>query len=156
MTVSVWRIATESPAYPANDTRGTGAKMTGGRWNSPGVPLLYCASSVSLAVLETLSHLQTSDLPFNRCVVRIDIPDELWLNRLRLTPLPGAWNVVPHGISSALAGDAWAASLSSTLLEVPSVIVPEEINILINPQHPDCAHITATTVRRWEYDPRFF
>jgi len=155
LSVSLWRIAVEARAYPANDLAGTGAKITGGRWNSPGVAMLYCASTVSLAVLETVIHLQSGDLPFNRCVVRIDVPDDVWASRLQLTPLPAGWDVIPHGISSCSAGDAWAASLSSALLMVPSVIVPEEFNVLINPMHPDRARITATTIRRWSYDPRF-
>lgn len=154
MSVYVWRIATEAPTYPASDLSGTGAKISGGRWNSAGVPLVYCAGSVSLAVLETLSHFQTGDLPYNRCIVRVDIPVDVWSRRIELAPLPGGWDVIPHGISSCASGDAWVASMASALLVVPSAIVPEDRNVLINPVHPDSLRIKATTVRKWMYDPR--
>lgn len=95
-------------------------------------------------------------MPFNRYLVRIDIPDLVWAKRAVLAPLPGGWDAVPAGKSSMLAGDSWVASATSALLEVPSVLVPEEGNVLINPRHPDVVGITATTLKRWIYDPRFF
>ncbi len=156
MTQSVWRIAVDAPSYAANDLSGAGAKKTGGRWNSPGTPLTYCATSIALATLETVVCLGTGSLPFNRSLVRIDIPDAVWASRTLLDPLPGGWDAVPSGLSSRAAGDAWAAAGGSGLLLVPSVIVPEEHNVLINPLHGDSAKITATTIKRWLYDPRFF
>lgn len=156
MSMSVWRIAVEAPAYAANDLSGTGAKMTGGRWNSKGTPVLYCATNIALATLETVLYLRSGSLPFNRYLVRIDIPDTVWTTRTRLDPPPAGWDAVPAGLSSTLAGDRWAASNTSALLEVPSVIVPDEQNILINPHHPDAAGIRTTTLRCWLFDPRFF
>ena len=63
--------------------------------------MVYCSSTISLAVLETIIHLQIGDLPFDRCVVGIDVPDDVWTARLQLTPLPGAWDVIPHGAAAA-------------------------------------------------------
>lgn len=156
MTVPVWRIAVEAPTYAANDLSGTGAKMTGGRWNSKGTPVVYCATNIALATLETFHYLGTGALPFNRYLVRVDVPDDVWHARQVLDPLPGGWDAIPAGVSARLAGDRWIASGASALLLVPSVIVPDEYNVLVNPQHGDAAGITATTVRRWMYDPRFF
>ena len=156
MTMALWRIAVEAPAYAANDLSGAGAKMSGGRWNSKGTPLLYCATSIALATLETVHYLRSGGLPFNRYLVRIDIPDALWDARKVLDPLPGGWDAIPAGLASRTAGDAWIASRVSALLLVPSVIVPEEYNVLINPQHADAGMIVATTLQRWIYDPRFF
>jgi RES domain-containing protein len=156
VTVPAWRIATEAPAYSADDMTGTGAKLTGGRWNSSGTAVLYCAENIALATLETLSYLRAGALPFNRFLVRIDIPAALWAAREVLAPLPGGWDAVPSGRASRAAGDAWCAGRRSALLVVPSVIVPDENNILINPAHPDAVSMTATVVRRWIYDPRFF
>jgi RES domain-containing protein len=156
MTVAVWRIAAEAPTYAANDLSGTGAKTTGGRWNSKGTPMLYCATNIALATLETVHSLSTGGLPFNRYLVRIDMPDDVWERRRTLDPLPGGWDAIPAGISARAAGDAWIAAAASALLLVPSVIVPDEYNVLINPQHGDATAIVATTVRRWTYDPRFF
>lgn len=156
MTVPVWRIAVETPTYAANDLSGTGAKMTGGRWNSKGTPLVYCATSIALATLETVHYLRSGGLPFNRYLVRIDIPDAVWDARQILDPLPGAWDAIPAGLSARTAGDGWIASGATALLLVPSVIVPDEYNVLINPQHGEAAAIKSTTLKRWIYDPRFF
>ena len=155
MTAVVWRIAMEAPAYAANDLSGMGARLTGGRWNSKGTPVVYCAVNIALAALETVHYLKGRG-PFNRYLVRIEIPDEVWTTCQVLAPLPGGWDAVPAGLSSIAAGDAWIASGASALLSVPSVIVPDEDNVLINPQHPDTAAMTATTIKRWIYDPRFF
>ncbi|NIA00461.1 RES family NAD+ phosphorylase [Massilia sp. CCM 8734] len=156
MTVAVWRIAVEAPTYTADDLSGTGAKMSGGRWNSKGTPLVYSASNIALATLETVHYLSNGGLPFNRYLVRIDIPEIVWDARQALAPLPGGWDAIPAGLTARNAGDRWAASGTTALLLVPSVIVPDEYNVLINPQHSDAAAITATTIKRWIYDPRFF
>lgn len=156
MTVAVWRIAVEAPTYAANDLSGMGARLTGGRWNNIGTPVVYCAANIALATIETLHYIKFGSLPYNRYLVRIDIPDDVWAAGQILAPLPGGWDAVPAGLTSMAAGDAWIASGVSALLRVPSVIVPDEDNVLINPQHPDTAVITATTIKRWMYDPRFF
>ena len=153
MTVAVWRIGTEAPGYRANDLGGTGARLTGGRWNSAGVPMVYASASIALAMLETLVHLAAGDLPFNRFLVRIDIPDPLWHAR-EILAAPGGWDAIPAGITSRAAGDAWCAGHRSLLLAVPSVVVPEEHNVLVNPRHPDVRLLRADTLRRLTYDPR--
>ncbi|USX24298.1 RES family NAD+ phosphorylase [Oxalobacteraceae bacterium OTU3CINTB1] len=155
MSVPVWRIAVEAPTYAANDLSGTGAKTTGGRWNSKGTAVVYCAANIALATLETVHYLRGGSLPFNRYLVRIDIPDDVWAARHVLAPLPGGWDAVPVGMSARAAGDAWIAAGATALLQVPSVIVPDEYNILINPLHGDAAAVVATTLKRWIYDPRF-
>ncbi|MDR7051494.1 RES domain-containing protein [Duganella sp. 3397] len=156
MTVAVWRIAVEAASYTANDLSGTGARLTGGRWNSRGTPVVYCAVNIALATIETVQYLKVGGLPYNRYLVRIDIADDVWNACTVLAPLPGGWDAIPAGLSARAAGDAWIASGASALLRVPSVMVPDEDNILINPQHPDAAAITATTLKRWLYDPRLF
>ena len=152
----LWRIAVETPAYPASDLSGTGARITGGRWNSQGVPVVYCSTSIALATLETVHYLRGGGLPFNRYLVRIAIPDVVWNARQVLDPFPGGWDAIPAGLSGKRAGDGWIAAGKSALLLVPSVIVPDEYNVLLNPRHADAAAVTASTVRRWSYDPRFF
>jgi RES domain-containing protein len=156
LTVSVWRIAVEAPTYSANDLSGTGAKMTGGRWNSKGTPVVYSAANIALATLETVHYLSGGGLPLNRYLVRIDIPDAIWAARQVLDPLPGGWDAISAGLAARTAGDAWIAAGATALLLVPSVIVPDEYNVLINPQHGDTSSIVATTLKRWIYDSRFF
>jgi RES domain-containing protein len=156
MTVSAWRIGVEAPGYSASDLSGVGAKRSGGRWNGRRTAMVYCSSNIALAMVETLSFARTGSMPFNRFLVRIDIPDLVWGRREVLAQVPGGWDAVPAGRASMAAGDTWVSSRRSALLLVPSVIVPEEFNILLNPSHADAAAIAATTVRRWVYDPRFF
>ena len=156
MTVICWRIATEAPDYAANDMSGTGAMLTGGRWNSKDLPLVYSASNIALAILETVHLLRSGPLPFNRYLVRIEVPDDLWRARLRLDPPPGGWDAIPAGARARAAGDAWIFAQASALLLVPSVMVPDECNVLIHPLHRDADAIRAVSVRRWLFDPRLF
>jgi RES domain-containing protein len=134
---------------------GARSKLSGGRWNSPGTSIVYCSSSIALAVLETLTTIRTDSLPYNRYLVRVAVPDAVWAAREFVAPQPG-WDSIPWGQASLNAGDTWVASSRSLILLVPSVIVPEEFNVLINPLHPDAGLIAATTVKKWIFDPRFF
>jgi RES domain-containing protein len=156
LTAVGWRIAVEAQSYKANDMSGTGAKNSGGRWNSPGTPMVYSSANIALAALETLSYIRSGSLPFNRFLIRLEIPDDVWDQRTILDPLPGGWDAIPSGLTSKQTGDGWIAAGKSAVLVVPSVIIPDEQNILINPAHPETARIVATTVKRWAYDPRFF
>ncbi|RKP50889.1 RES family NAD+ phosphorylase [Trinickia fusca] len=157
MTVPLWRIAALTPAYSAEDMSGGGAKATGGRWNAKGVAVLYTSENRSLACLETLVHVVSGALPLNRVLVRIDVPDDVWQAATYFDPddpKSVGWDVEPAGMSSIDAGTDWANSGASALLVVPSVLIPEEANVLINPAHPDAAKITATKIRKWTYDAR--
>lgn len=150
-----YRIATESPDYPADDTSGTGARLSGGRWNSKGNAVIYTSSSRALAAMEVLVHLATPGLPLNRYLVEFQIPDALWKKRevASVRQLVG-WDAQPHGITSVTCGDEWLTQGRTLILEVPSVIVPEEANILINPGHHDMKKVIATKDRKWTFDPR--
>ena len=87
--------------------------------------------------------------------MRFDVPDVVWAARMvTARPLPVGWNVVPEGIISRSIGSAWLAVGASALLVVPSVIINEEDNVLINPAHPDAALITTARVRQFVYDHR--
>ena len=150
-----WRIATDTPDYTADDMSGAGAKATGGRWNAAGTAMLYTSASRALACLETIVHLNAAALPLNRYLVGITIPDEIWDKAERLSPAAHVgWDAEPAGKVSIDFGTAWATAGRSALLIVPSAIVAEEYNILINPLHPDAVGITARKERRWLYDPR--
>ena len=80
-TAVLWRIATQTSTYAATDLSGTGARLTGGRWNSPGRAVVYTSTSMSLAVLETVVHLKASSFPFARYLVRLEVPHSLWKTR---------------------------------------------------------------------------
>lgn len=110
-----------------------------------------------MACLETLVHTVSGALPLNRILVRIDVPDDVWDAATAFDPNDPSnvgWDVEPAGMVTINAGTAWANGCISALLAVPSVVVPEETNVLINPAHADAAKIKATKVRKWTYDPR--
>ena len=156
MTQAVWRIAADTPGYVADDLSGAGAKATGGRWNEKSVAVTYASESRALACLETIVHLNAGGLPLNRYLARIDIPDPVWAAAQRETAasLPVGWDAEPAGRVSIQFGTRWITSRTTAVLLLPSVVVPEEYNVLINPAHPESGTISATKVRRWLYDPR--
>ncbi len=156
MSVTVWRIATDTKSYEADDLSGAGAKATGGRWNAVGDALVYTSETQALACLETVVHLNAGGLPLNRYLVCVTIPDAVWGAAQTGTPssLPVGWDADPSGRASIQFGTTWIRSVASALLRVPSVIVPDEYNVLINPLHPDSRAIIAVKIRKWLYDPR--
>ena len=151
-----WRIATDTPEYTADDLSGAGAERSGGRWNARGTPLVYASGSRALACLETVVHLGGAPaLPLNRYLVRIDVPADLWAARSVFDAAQHVgWDALPAGRVSIAWGTTWAAEGATCLAEVPSVVVPEEANLLVNPHHPGARRIAATKLRRWLYDPR--
>lgn len=157
MTTSLWRIASDGPSWKATDLSGDGARATGGRWNSKGRPVLYASSSSALACLETVVHLAGGlPLPLNRSLVRIDVPDDIWASRDVWTAddLELGWDAEPPGTVSIALGDAWLAGNGECIVQLPSAIVPEDWNVLINPAHAGAGAIRATRVRAWRYDRR--
>jgi len=136
---------------------GKGAASKGGRWNVAGEHATYASTSISLAAWETRAHLGKTGtkLPFNRFLVRIDVPEDLWAARIRVAiPLPVGWDAIPEGMVSRSLGSAWLEASGSALFAVPSVIIEEEDNIVINPAHIDAKRLKATKVRRFLYDHR--
>lgn len=156
--MKLWRIATEAAAYRADDLSGKGAEASGGRWNAVGTPVVYAATSRAMAYLETVVHLDGSrSLPLNRFLVEIEVPDDAWANAVICDrDKNGGWDALPAGKTSIDFGTNWASGGSSLLALVPSVVIPEEMNALINPRHPDISKVKATTIRRWTYDARIW
>ena len=154
--VTVWRIAKHTPEFSADDMSGGGAKKAGGRWNGKGRAVVHASASIALATLETLAHLGDSIAVRNAFLVRIDIPLPVWERRDRLAPdtLDPTWLAEPAGSATIALGNRWLDSAAAAVLEVPSVIVPEESNLLINPAHADVTLLRAAVARQFIYDPR--
>ena len=152
----LWRIAKETPDYPADDLGGGGPKAVGGRWNRKGTAAVYASTSIALATLETLAHLGGNISIRNAFLVRIHVPPALWAQRriVSIASLPPAWLAEPPGAASVDFGDAWLRAQAHLLLLVPSIIVPEEYNVVINPAHPSAARLSAIVARQHVYDPR--
>jgi RES domain-containing protein len=156
LSFTLWRIATDTKSYEAHDLSGAGAKNTGGRWNAAGDPLVYTSETQALACLETVVQLNAGGLPLNRYLVSVTIPASVWVDARTETPgsLPVGWDADPAGRASIQFGTAWLRSMASALLRVPSVIVPDEYNVLVNPLHSGSRTIIAVKIRKWLYDPR--
>ena len=153
----LWRIATETRSCKADDLSGKGAAANPGRWNEDGQPVVYCAPTIAMAVLETSAHIDSSGLPLNRFLVAIDIPAEVWSARvvMAVSSLPPAWRAIPAGRSSVSIGSGWWSSSVSAIIELPSAIVPEETTCVLNSRHPDMEKVIATVMRPFEYDLLF-
>jgi len=156
MSHKLWRIGTDTPDHTADDLTGTGARISGGRWNRKGTALVYCSESRALACIESVVHLVAGSLPLNRYLIELTVPRAVWqaAQTLNASSAPVGWDAQPEGKVSLDYGTQWVISGSSALLRVPSTIVPEEFNVLINPLHPQAGLITAVKLRRWLYDPR--
>jgi RES domain-containing protein len=155
--VRLWRIATETREFAAEDLSGNGAAVSPGRWNGAGQAVIYAAPSVALAMLETAAHINTLGLPLNRFLVAIDVPDALWTTRQEIAAdqLPAGWAAIPAGLTSVEIGAQWLSRQSSLLLCVPSVIVPEEPVVLINPAHPMAGRLSSHKLRLVSYGSVF-
>lgn len=124
------------------------ASSEGNRWNSPGVRMVYCSSSRALALLEVSVHLDLAeDLPSDRLLVTLELPDELPIGELTREQLPDGWDERPPGSWSQQAGDAFIREASYAVMRVPSSVIPEEFNYLINPAHPHAAAIAVKDQR---------
>ena len=145
----VWRIARE--VHPLLD--GEGARRWGGRWNSPGTPVVYTASAPSLAVLESLVARDEEDVPEDLVLASIHVPDDAAVERIARGTLPDGWQAPLHERCRAI-GDEWVASKRTLVLAVPSAVLPEETNFLINPLHPEIRRCEAVSARRFAFDPR--
>lgn len=140
--------------YLATAFTGEGARLAGGRWNSPGVAIVYTSASLSLATLEVLVHLEDPEA-FARLFswVDVNIPDEC-IERMSPFSLPQGWDADEIPARTRSTGDYWARSLSSAVLAVPSVVTPGEWNYLLNPAHPDFGKIRIGEPQAFRPDPR--
>lgn len=133
---------------------GEGARLGGGRWNSKGVAVVYAADSIALAALELLIHLHSHEVLNSYRLFRIEI-DERDLLTLDGRDLPEDWRADPPPSSTARLGDGWAASGQSLGLRVPSVVIPAQHNLLINPAHPGFERVLQSFQEApFEFDPR--
>lgn len=149
--MKAWRITQQKHARSAFS--GEGARLYGGRWNSVGVPLVYVAQSQSLAVLEMLVHLDAPALLKKYVFLEMVFDASLVLD-LDPSSLPKNWQSDPVPAAVQAIGDRWLLSGDSAVLRVPSALVPEESNFLLNPLHPDFAKINVSRPQLFRFDPR--
>ncbi len=151
MSLSAWRIVKRKLARDAFS--GEGARLYGGRWNSPGVSVVYAAQTQSLAALELLVHLENSDLLYEYVVIEARC-DPALITRIPKSDLPQDWRASPPPASTRAIGDAWIAEEPSPVLELPSAVIPAENIFLLNPQHPAFEKIRIGEPVPFEFDVR--
>jgi len=152
MMTTSWRIARILQADSAFN--GIGAWLEGGRWNRKGVHMVYTADSLSLAALEIIVHLPEDTLLYTR-YVRIPVRfDSSQVSELTLSSLPADWNCSPPSESTREIGTRWAINMQSLVLKVPSAVIAEEHNYLINPMHPNATQLKIGTAKPFIFDSR--
>jgi RES domain-containing protein len=148
--LTAWRLVKEKHASSAFS--GEGAARFGGRWNSRGIRAVYTSSSRSLAALEVLVHLNPP-VSFRFKLLPAKFPQSL-VERMTVEDLPDDWRSEPPPPSIQTIGDEWVRSQRSSILAIPSTLVQEELNYLINPLHPDFQRITLGVSEDFNFDPR--
>jgi len=148
---TVWRIVKRRHADSAFD--GRGAQRFGGRWNSPGRRAVYVSASKSLATLELLVHLDVAQPLPGLVAFAFDVDDRL-VEHLPLRRLPRTWRTAAGLVDTQRLGDEWLTSGRALALAVPSAIVPEESNYLLNPAHAAYARLAFGHPMPVVLDPR--
>jgi RES domain-containing protein len=144
--MELWRISNYV------DLSGLGGIKARGRWHSQGRRIVYLADHPSSAFLEMMVHLDRELMPSTYQLLRIAVPEAIAVEAVERDTLPSAWRT-RVGLTRQI-GDRWLARGSSTLMRVPSVIVPAAQNYLLNPAHPDAAAITIAETIEAPFDPR--
>jgi RES domain-containing protein len=149
--LEVWRIT--APEYADTACSGEGAREWGGRFNSPGRRVVYASGSLALATLEVLAG--ANDRLRLRGYLAIGATfDEQYLDVVEASALPAGWDARPYTAVSQAVGDAWLDEEQSLALRVPSVVVPSEWNVLLNPAHPAFSEVSIGAPTVAPFDPR--
>lgn len=153
--IAVWRLVKDKHKNDAFD--GEGARQYPGRWNLPGTPMIYVAGSLSLAALELFVHLEPVCAHVIRFVsFRVEIPDDLLVEKMELDKLPDDWRSEPARSSTQELGTKWAEANKSVVLRVPSSIIPIEYNYCLNPAHPRFKRIRIDEPEPFSFDARMW
>lgn len=149
--MQAWRIAKKQFAL---ERQGAGARLAGGRWNTRGIAVIYGGMTPAIAAMEKLVH--TGDmLPADLLLVRLDLPDKQRLYRnYEPGDLPKGWNALPGSTAAAEFGDAFVKAGDFLGIIVPSAVMPESANIVLNPDHAAFVQVEMTVIRPFEFDSR--
>ncbi|MBI4265729.1 MAG: RES family NAD+ phosphorylase [Acidobacteria bacterium] len=149
----VWRIATA--AHAAFD--GEGARRYGSRWTPKGLPAVFTSATLSLAALERFVNTDP-DLELDDLVaIAVDTGPAVAVETVALADLPPDWRIYPPPPALALIGERWVwNALTSVVLSVPSAVIPNERNFVLNPAHPDFGTLTVHPSEPFDFDPRMW
>lgn len=146
-----YRIVQEQWSATALD--GEGARRYGGRWNLPGVAAVYLAESRALAALEILVHAPREALRLNWRLIELEIPDSQ-IERVPVSSLPENWRTQPSSRAAQAFGANWLRAGKNLALQLPSVVIPEEKSVLLNPFHPLMSELIPGEPLPFSFDSR--
>ena len=148
-----WRLAApEFARTPGDMLSGEGARLYGGRWNSPGRAAVYLGDSLALASMELLVHLDNVAVLRAYRKMPLYIHEELVMH-IKPAEMPPKWETGSRNLTKSI-GDWWLAQRRSAILQAPSAVVPGESNFIVNPRHPDFPTLKAGPISDFRYDPR--
>ena len=151
--MEVFRLSQRRFASPLS---GKGAAIKGGRWNSPGVELIYTASNRSLAMAELAVHFGIGTMPRDYVMITIYVPPDISTMTITDTILPANWNTFPHGTAGQKIGDKFVADNRYCTLRMPSAVTKGDYNVLINPHHAEFPKIKIIDIEDFPFDRRIF
>jgi RES domain-containing protein len=124
------------------------------RWNSKDVKVIYTAGSRSLACLENVVHRSALGLRESFRTISIEIPDNVEIEEIKVSDLHRNWREYSQYPYTQKIGDEWSKGALTAVLKVPSAIIPEEHNYLINPLHKDYNRIKYLGNEPFDFDER--
>jgi len=150
----VWRVTRRTHAE--QPLTGEGARRFGGRWNHVGTSMVYTSGTLSLAVLEYLVNLPISDLPDDLVSIQVQVPDDLGRAEIAIDDLPENWRTFPAIEDLKDIGTDWVREGTTPILNLPSVVIPNELNYLINPAHKEARRVEVVSVAPFALDVRLY
>jgi RES domain-containing protein len=150
----IWRICRE--VHAAGASTGEGARRFGGRWNSRGVPMVYASTSLALAAIELFVHLEPSQSPGDLVSIPAELPHGEPARTIHADELPPDWWTDDALAQTRKLGDEWIRSAASLALQVPSVPIRSDWNVLVNPRHPRIAEVKIDPLQPFNFDWRMF
>ena len=137
----------------AKDLTGEGARLFGGRWNNKGVPCLYTSETRALTLLEYSVNVNLDDVPRALTMAIIEVPDSS-IKVITEAELPGNWKHAPAPSETKEFGSALFKDKKFSVFKIPSTVVPEEFNYLLNPIHKDSQLFKLLEIKDFVYDVR--
>ena len=141
-------------AWARNAMNGEGAWLHGGRWNPPGLHAVYLAESRALAALEIIVHAPREVMSLDWRIIEVEVPDEL-IQSASIADLPAGWQNLPSSLTAQNFGAAWLRARKALALKLPSVIIPKEHTLMLNPRHEDVVKLRLSKPKEFRLDPRF-
>jgi RES domain-containing protein len=150
--VIAWRIARKAHA-PFD---GEGARLYGSRWTPRGLRAVFTSATLSLAALERFVHTDPDLEPTDLVSIEVEIKPIIAVDSIAVSDLPHTWREHPAPAALASIGERWLRAARTVALSVPSVVIPRERNVILNPAHADFANLTLGAPEPFSFDPRMW